>query len=94
MKEGVTALTFSASDASIATEPVATNNPDVNLIGAFTKIGGKSNEGLAATDYIIGKDKFWLVSELTANAESMGVVVKPMRVYIHPTTIANAKLQC
>lgn len=91
MKEGMTALTFSASDASIAAKPVVTDHSDVYLIGAFTKIGGKGNEGLAATDYIIGKDKFWLVSELTANAESKDVVVKPMRVYIHPTTIANAK---
>ena len=82
MNEGKTSLSLSASNAEIATAPtVAGTNTDVNLVGSFTKIGGKDNLGLADTDYIIGKDKFWLVSDLD---DGNRVGIKPMRAYIHP----------
>ena len=85
MNEGKTSLSLSASNAEIATAPtVAGTNTDVNLVGSFTKIGGKDNQGLTDTDYIIGKDKFWLVSELKKDGNSKGVGIKPMRAYIHP----------
>ncbi|WP_417163483.1 hypothetical protein [Segatella sp.] len=83
MNEGKTSLSLSASNAEIATAPtVAGTNTDVNLVGSFTKIGGKDNLGLADTDYIIGKNKFWLVSELKKDGKGVGI--KPMRAYIHP----------
>ena len=81
MNEGEQTLSISAQDASIVTEPKAGTNTDVNLVGSFTKIGGKDNQGLADTDYIIGKDKFWRVSDLN---DGNGVGIKPMRAYIHP----------
>ena len=84
MDENMQTLNISAQDASIVTEPKAGTNTDVNLVGSFTKIGGKDNQGLADTDYIIGKDKFWLVSELKKDGNSKGVGIKPMRAYIHP----------
>ena len=88
MKEGKTSLSLSASNAEIITAPKAGTNTDVNLVGSFTKIGGKDNLGLAGTDYIIGKNKFWLVSELK---DGKGVGIKPMRAYIHPATASHAK---
>ena len=88
MNEGETLLSLSAKDASIVKEPVAGTNTDVNLVGSFTKIGGKDNQGLAGTDYIIGRDKFWLVSELK---DGKGVGIKPMRAYIHPATASQAR---
>ena len=91
MNEGEQTLSISAQDASIVTEPKAGTNTDVNLVGSFTKIGGKDNQGLADTDYIIGKDKFWLVSELKKDGNSKGVGIKPMRAYIHPVTASNAR---
>ena len=82
MNEGKTSLSLSASNAEIATAPtVAGTNTDVNLVGSFTKIGGKDNQGLDKTDYIIGKDKFWRVSDLD---DGNRVGIKPMRAYIHP----------
>ena len=82
MNEGKTSLSLSASNAEIATAPtVAGTNTDVNLVGSFTKIGGKDNQGLDKNDYIIGKDKFWLVSDLD---DGNRVGIKPMRAYIHP----------
>ena len=81
MDENMQTLNISAQDASIVTEPKAGTNTDVNLVGSFTKIGGKDNQGLADTDYIIGKDKFWRVSDLN---DGKGVGIKPMRAYIHP----------
>ena len=90
-------LSISTKDASIVKEPVAGTNvtkpvaetaSDVNLVGSFTKIGGKDNQGLADTDYIIGKDKFWRVSDLN---DGKGVGIKPMRAYIHPATAAQAR---
>ena len=83
-------LSISTKDASIVKEPVAGTNvtkpvaetvSDVNLVGSFTKIGGKDNKGLAENDYIIGKNKFWRVSDLD---DGNGVGIKPMRAYIHP----------
>ena len=83
-------LSISTKDASIVKEPVAGTNvtkpeaetaSDVNLVGSFTKIGGKDNKGLDKNDYIIGKDKFWRVSDLD---DGKGVGIKPMRAYIHP----------
>ena len=68
-------------DGTNVTEPVAETASDVNLVGSFTKIGGKDNQGLAEYDYIIGKDKFWRVSDLD---DGKGVGIKPMRAYIHP----------
>ena len=88
MNEGVKKLSISAQDASIVTEPKAGTNTDVNLVGSFTKIGGKDNQGLAGTDYIIGKDKFWRVSDLN---DGKGVGIKPMRAYIHPATASQAR---
>ena len=82
MNEGKTSLSLSASSAEIATAPtVAGTNTDVNLVGSFTKIGGKDNQGLDKNDYIIGKDKFWRVSDLD---DGNRVGIKPMRAYIHP----------
>ena len=88
MKEGETSLRLSASNTEITTAPKAGTASDVNLVGSFTKIGGKDNQGLAKTDYIIGKDKFWLVSELK---DGKGVGIKPMRAYIHPATTSQAR---
>ena len=91
MNEGEQTLSISAQDASIVTEPKAGTNTDVNLVGSFTKIGGKDNQGLDKNDYIIGKDKFWLVSELKKDGKGKGVGIKPMRAYIHPTTASQAR---
>ena len=91
MNEGEQTLSISTKDASIVKEPVAGTNTDVNLVGSFTKIGGKDNQGLTDTDYIIGKDKFWLVSELKKDGNSKGVGIKPMRAYIHPATASQAR---
>lgn len=91
MNEGEQTLSISGQDASIVTEPKAGTNTDVNLVGSFTKIGGKDNQGLTDTDYIIGKDKFWLVSELKKDGNSKGVGIKPMRAYIHPATASQAR---
>lgn len=91
MNEGVQELEISAQNAELVKEPVAGTNTDVNLVGSFTKIGGKDNQGLTDTDYIIGKDKFWLVSELKKDGNSKGVGIKPMRAYIHPATVSQAR---
>lgn len=89
MNEGKTSLSLSASNAEIATAPtVAGTNKDVNLVGSFTKIGGKDNKGLDKNDYIIGKDKFWRVSDLD---DGNRVGIKPMRAYIHPATASLAR---
>ena len=82
MNENEPTLSISVQNVGIVTKPKAeTNTEDVNLVGSFTKIGGKDNQGLADTDYIIGKDKFWRVSDLN---DGKGVGIKPMRAYIHP----------
>ena len=81
-------LSISVQNAGIVTKPKAGTNTDVNLVGSFTKIGGNGNQGLAGNDYIIGKDKFWLVSELN---DGNGVGIKPMRAYIHPATASHAR---
>ena len=91
MNENEQTLSISTKDASIVKEPVAGTNTDVNLVGSFTKIGGKDNQGLAGTDYIIGKDKFWRVSELKKDGNSKGVGIKPMRAYIQPATASQAR---
>ena len=93
MNENEQTLSISVQNAGIVKEPVAGTNvtepeaetaSDVNLVGSFTKIGGKDNKGLDKNDYIIGKDKFWLVSELKKDGNGNGVGIKPMRAYIHP----------
>ena len=90
-------LSISVQNAGIVKEPVAGTNvtepeaetaSDVNLVGSFTKIGGKDNKGLDKNDYIIGKDKFWRVSDLD---DGKGVGIKPMRAYIHPATASQAR---
>ena len=81
INEGEQTLSISAQDAGIVTEPKAGTNTDVNLVGSFTKIGGKDNQGLDKNDYIIGKNKFWRVSDLD---DGNRVGIKPMRAYIHP----------
>ena len=90
MNENEQTLSISVQNAGIVKEPVAGTNvtkpeaetaSDVNLVGSFTKIGGKDNKGLDKNDYIIGKDKFWRVSDLN---DGKGVGIKPMRAYIHP----------
>ena len=89
MNEGETLLSLSASNTEIATAPKkAGTDSDVNLVGSFTKIGGNDNQGLAGNDYIIGKDKFWLVSELDGGNR---VGIKPMRAYIQPATASQAR---
>ena len=88
MNEGVKTLNISVQNAGIVTKPKAGTNTDVNLVGSFTKIGGKDNQGLADTDYIIGKDKFWRVFDLN---DGNGVGIKPMRAYIHPATASLAR---
>ena len=88
MNEGVKKLEISAQDADLVKEPVAGTNTDVNLVGSFTKIGGNGNQGLDKNDYIIGKDKFWRVSDLD---DGNRVGIKPMRAYIHPATAAQAR---
>ncbi len=83
-------FSISVQNAGIVKEPVAGTNvtkpeaetaSDVNLVGSFTKIGGKDNQGLDKNDYIIGKNKFWRVSDLD---DGNRVGIKPMRAYIHP----------
>ena len=91
MSEGEQKLSISAQNAELVKEPVAGTNTDVNLVGSFTKIGGKDNQCLTDTDYIIGKDKFWLVSELKKDGNGKGVGIKPMRAYIQPATAAQAR---
>ena len=90
MNENEQTLSISVQNAGIVKEPVAGTNvtkpeaetaSDVNLVGSFTKIGGKDNKGLDKNDYIIGKDRFWRVSDLN---DGNGVGIKPMRAYIHP----------
>ena len=81
MNEGVQTLNISAQNAELVKEPVAGTDEDVNLVGSFTKIGGNGNQGLDKNDYIIGKNKFWRVSDLDGGK---GVGIKPMRAYIHP----------
>ena len=88
MNEGKTSLSLSASSAEIATAPTVGTASNVNLVGSFTKIGGKDNQGLAEYDYIIGKNKFWRVSALN---DGNGVGIKPMRAYIHPATASQAR---
>ena len=88
MNENEQTLSIYTKDASIVKEPVAGTNTDVNLVGSFTKIGGNGNQGLAEYDYIIGKDKFWRVSDLN---DGKGVGIKPMRAYIHPATASQAR---
>lgn len=92
MNENEPTLSISVQNVGIVTKPKAeTNTEDVNLVGSFTKIGGKDNQGLTDTDYIIGKDKFWLVSELKKDGKGKGVGIKPMRAYIHPATASQAR---
>ena len=91
MNKGVQTLSISVQNAGIVKEPVAGTDEDVNLVGSFTKIGGKDNQGLDKNDYIIGKDKFWLVSELKNDGNGKGVGIKPMRAYIQPATASQAR---
>ena len=88
MNEGVKKLEISAQNADLVKEPVAGTASDVNLVGSFTKIGGNGNQGLDKNDYIIGKDKFWRVSDLD---DGNRVGIKPMRAYIHPATASQAR---
>ena len=81
MNENEQTLSISVQNAGIVKEPVAGTDEDVNLVGSFTKIGGNGNQGLDKNDYIIGKNKFWRVSDLD---DGKGVGIKPMRAYIHP----------
>ena len=89
MNENEQTLSISVQNAGIVTKPKAeTNTEDVNLVGSFTKIGGNGNQGLTENDYIIGKDKFWRVSDLD---DGNRVGIKPMRAYIHPATASQAR---
>ena len=88
MNENEQTLSISVQNADLVKEPVAGTNTDVNLVGSFTKIGGKDNQGLDKNDYIIGKDKFWRVYDLN---DGKGVGIKPMRAYIHPTNVSQAR---
>ena len=74
MKEGETVLSLTAVGAEIATAPLSGNRTDVNLVGSFTQISN-----LAASDYVIGEDKFCRVSDLHDAA------ILPMRAYLHPS---------
>ena len=91
MNENEQTLSISVQNAGIVKEPVAGTDEDVNLVGSFTKIGGKDNQGLDKNDYIIGKNKFWLVSELKNDGNGKGVGIKPMRAYIQPATASQAR---
>ena len=88
MNENEQTLSISVQNAGIVKEPVAGTASDVNLVGSFIKIGGNGNQGLAEYDYIIGKDKFWRVSDLDGGN---GVGIKPMRAYIHPASASHAR---
>ena len=97
MNENEPTLSISVQNVGIVKEPVAGTNvtepeaetaSDVNLVGSFTKIGGNGNLGLDKYDYIIGKNKFWRVSDLN---DGKGVGIKPMRAYIHPATASQAR---
>jgi surface protein len=97
MNENEQTLSISVQNAGIVKEPVAGTNvtkpeaetaSDVNLVGSFTKIGGKDNQGLDKNDYIIGKNKFWRVFDLN---DGNGVGIKPMRAYIHPANEYQAR---
>ena len=97
MNENEQTLSISVQNAGIVKEPVAGTNvtkpdaetaSDVNLVGSFTKIGGKDNQGLDKNDYIIGKDRFWRVFDLN---DGNGVGIKPMRAYIHPANEYQAR---
>ena len=97
MNENEPTLSISVQNVGIVKEPVAGTNvtepeaetaSDVNLVGSFTKIGGNGNLGLDKYDYIIGKNKFWRVSDLD---DGNRVGIKPMRAYIHPATAALAR---
>ena len=97
MNENEPTLSISVQNVGIVKEPVAGTNvtepeaetaSDVNLVGSFTKIGGNGNLGLDKYDYIIGKNKFWRVSDLD---DGKGVGIKPMRAYIHPATASQAR---
>ena len=89
MNENEPTLSISVQNVGIVTKPKAeTNTEDVNLVGSFTKIGGNGNQGLDKNDYIIGKDKFWRVSDLDGGNR---VGIKPMRAYIHPATASQAR---
>ena len=88
MNEGETSLSLFASNTEIITAPTVGTASDVNLVGSFTKIGGNDNQGLDKNDYIIGKDKFWRVSDLN---DGNGVGIKPMRAYIHPANEYQAR---
>ena len=88
MNENEQTLSISVQNAGIVKEPVAGTASDVNLVGSFIKIGGNGNQSLAEYDYIIGKDKFWRVSDLDGGN---GVGIKPMRAYIHPATTSQAR---
>ena len=74
MKEGETVLSLSAVAAEIATAPLSGTRTDVNLVGSFIQISN-----LAASDYVIGEDKFCRVSDLHDAA------ILPMRAYLHPS---------
>ena len=76
MKEGETMLSLSAVGADIVTAPLSRTSSDVNLVGSFTQISG---ENLATSDYVIGEDQFWRVSDLHDAA------ILPMRAYLHPS---------
>lgn len=88
MNEGETSLSLFASNTEIITAPTVGTASDVNLVGSFTKIGGNDNQGLDKNDYIIGKDKFWRVSDLDGGNR---VGIKPMRAYIRPATASQAR---
>ena len=88
MNEGETSLSLFASNTEIITAPTAGTASNVNLVGSFTKIGGNGNQGLDKNDYIIGKDKFWRVSDLDGGNR---VGIKPMRAYIHPASASLAR---
>ena len=89
MNEGEQKLNISAQNADLVIEPVPGTNTDVNLVGSFTKIGGKDNKGLDDNDYIISKNKFWRVADLTGGK---GVGSKPMHAYIRPATASQARV--
>ena len=76
MKEGETVLSLTAVAAEIATTPLSGNRSDVNLVGSFTQISGAN---LATSDYVIGEDQFWRVSDLHDAA------ILPMRACLHPS---------
>ena len=78
---------LSAANVSVVKTPTdGTTADDVQLVGTFAEAD------VPEDSYIISKDKFWLVENVTAAAKggAKGVKVKGLRAWLKPTTNAVA----